>query len=597
MKDRNPIGEPTAPGEKFVLVGGHIDWPTLPGYEIVRELGRGGMGVVYEAKQLSSDRRVALKLIRDGALAGPQERARFRLEAAAAARMHHPNIIEIYEVGEHQGRPYFAMELLESGSLDKYLAGKPQGARESAELVRTLALAIEHAHAQKIVHRDLKPANILLQTANPKISDFGLAKRLDSESTAWTQQGDILGTASYMAPEQAAGRIDDIGPAVDVYALGAILYELLIGRPPFHADTWNATVQQVLHEEPTPPSRFRAEVPCDLETICLKCLEKQPSRRYTCAFELADDLSRFLDAKPVLAEPLSREDRISRLAGRDGYEIVGKIGHGPRSTVYHALYGPIKQPIALKVFRTGMRTREQWETRVKQAADIWATLTHPNLVPIQRAGWWDGSAYVVTEFLPQRSLADSLAGKPYPIRQALHLMEQLVEIVSYLHRQGVIHGNLKPCNVLLAANDIPRLVDLRTTGGIFQEPFSNGDIDSTGLGYLAPEFLKDPSAEPRPYTDIYGLGLIGYELLTGKPPFAAEDGPKTLELIRTQEPAPPSKFNREVKPALDDFCLRCLRKNPWRRFERAYDMLSQLRQFREELGADRSTASRLRSKR
>jgi serine/threonine protein kinase len=348
----------------------------------------------------------------------------------------------------------------------------------------------------------------------------------------------------------------------------------------------------VLHEEPTPPTRWHADVPCDLETICLKCLEKEPGRRYASAGELADDLGRFLEGKPVAAVPLGELERLARLARRDGYQIVGEIGRGPRSIVYHALFEPLRQPVALKVFSTGTSTREEWEARLQRGAELWAALAHPHIVPVHRAGWWDGAAYLAVEYVPHGSLADKRAGQTPKGREgvgaALRLVEQLAEIVRYLHRQGVVHGNLKLSNVLLAADGIPRVVDFRLTGGLFQSPLPTDGPGLTGLGYLAPELISDPSAEPRPYTDIYGLGVILYELLTGRPPFAGATARETLEQVRTQDPIPPSRLNAGVTPHLEAFCLRCLRKDPWRRYYRAYDLLKRLRYFQDNPG-DRAT--------
>jgi serine/threonine protein kinase len=593
------MNEPTVTGDWQSSAGTEEDWPTVPGYEVLAELGRGGMGVVFKARQVSLKRLVALKLIRDGALAGAQERTRFRIEAEAAASMRHPNIVQIYEAGEHRGRPYFAMELVEGGSLDQHLAGQPQPAAQAAALVRTLALAVQHAHAQQVVHRDLKPANVLLSvgegfqpdsskdvrleslTYTPKITDFGLAKRLDAESTAaGTVDGAVLGTAGYMAPEQAAGRVREIGPGVDIYALGAILYECLTGRPPFQADSWNQTVQQVLQEEPAPPTQLHADVPRDLETVCLKCLEKEPSRRYASAGELADDLGRFLEGKPVAAVPLGERERLARLAARDGFEVLDEVGRGPRSIVYRALSGPLKQPVALKVFPAGFCTREEWDAWLRRGAELRAALAHPHLVTVQGAGWWDGAPYLAVEYVPQGSLAARLTGQPHSVRQALRLVEQLAETVSYLHRQGVVHGNLKPSNVLLAADGIPRLVDVHPTGGPFRAR-PRGD-EPAGLAYLAPELARDGGAAPGPYTDIYGLGMILYELLAGRPPFAAATAQEILEQVCSQDPAPPSRFNPAVTPHLEAFCLRCLHKNPWRRYARAYDVMTRLQQFQDD---------------
>jgi serine/threonine protein kinase len=601
MTDRSVTGEWRTPGAP------PADFPTVTGYEILEELGRGGMGVVYRARQVELNRLVALKLIRDGALAGPQDLARFRIESLAAARMRHPNIVEIYDAGEDRGRPYLAMEFVAGGSLDQYLQGRPLAAEQAAALIRTLAIATQHAHLQNVVHRDLKPANILLAppapergdhsqaathpapltTYQPKITDFGLAKRLDSTSIAWTQDGAVLGTASYMAPEQASGKVQNIGPAVDIYALGAILFQLLTSRPPFEADSWNQTIDQVVHDEPTPPSRLNPRVPRDLETVCLKCLEKDPGRRYASAQELADDLAHYLEKRPIVAVPLSDRERLARRAARDDYQLGDEIGRGPRSIVYRAAHGPAMRTVAVKVFTSGVCTKDEWDASLARGAELWSAISHPNIVPVQRAGWWDGAPYITLEYIPNGSLAAKLTGQPYPLHQALRLVELLAEAVVYLHRQGVVHANLKPSNVLLAADGIPRVADFRLTSGLGLKPFSIGDgsndCDSANIGYLAPELLSDPLADPRPYTDIYGLGTILYELLTGRPPFAAATAQETVDQVRSADPVPPSRYNPKISPNLEAFCLRCLNKNSWHRYSRAYTVLSRLRDFQTNL--------------
>jgi serine/threonine protein kinase len=278
---------------------------TIPGYEILAELGRGGMGVVYKAQQIRLERIVALKMILTGQLASTAEVQRFHTEAEAAASLDHPNIVPIYEVGQHEGQHYFSMAFVDGGSLEKRVAGKTMPSHEAAELVRILATAVQFAHDRGVIHRDLKPANILLdQQGQPKISDFGLAKRY-RKGEALTATGQVLGTPSYMPPEQASGKVNLVGPLADVYSLGAILYVLLTGRPPFQGETAYDTLLQVMEQDPPRITKFNPAVGRDLETICLKCLEKRVERRYGSAQELADDLGRFLREEPISARRAS----------------------------------------------------------------------------------------------------------------------------------------------------------------------------------------------------------------------------------------------------------------------------------------------------
>jgi serine/threonine-protein kinase len=277
--------------------------PTIRGYEIQGVLGHGVVGVVYKALHQRLKRPVALKMLLAGCYARHDELERFRHEAVAVASLRHPNIVQVYDVGEAEGRPYFTMELVEGGSLAKKLEGTPYPARQAAILVATVAEAIQAAHQCGFVHRDLKPGNVLLTAqGTPKVTDFGLARRLEG-GAGLTLTGTPMGTPSYMAPEHARGDKGAIGPATDVYALGAILYELLTGRPPFRGETATATLQQVVADDPVPPGRLNPAVPRDLQTICLKCLDKEPQRRYASAQALADDLRRFDRGDTITARP------------------------------------------------------------------------------------------------------------------------------------------------------------------------------------------------------------------------------------------------------------------------------------------------------
>jgi hypothetical protein len=311
-----------------------VDWPGIPGYEILGVLGRGGMGRVYKARQTSLKRLVALKVILSGEHAESEEITRFREEAQAIARLQHPNIVQIYEIGEQGGHPFFSLELVEGGSLADHLRGIPMPVEQAAALVETLARAIHAAHQQGVIHRDLKPSNVLMAPPPffasgprsmegwvPKITDFGLAKKLD-DNAGLTLSGAIVGTPRYMAPEQAAGRSRDIDPTVDIYALGVIQYELLTGRTPFKG-TPMEVLDQVRHKAPIPLRRLEPEIPANLETICMKCLEREPDKRYSSASALAADLRRFLENKPILARPVGLMARLILWSRRNRIALVG----------------------------------------------------------------------------------------------------------------------------------------------------------------------------------------------------------------------------------------------------------------------------------
>ncbi len=293
--------------------------PEIPGYEMIRKLGQGGMGTVFEARHLQLGRRVALKVV---SIAADAAHDRFLTEAESIAALRHPNIVQLFEVGEHEGLPFVTLELVEGGSLDQVLAKGPQSPCNAALFARSLALALAHAHAQGIIHRDLKPANVLLAPPLekggpliPKVTDFGIAKRIGDDD-GLTRDGDLLGTPAYMSPEQASGELGRIGPASDIYGLGVILYEMLTGRVPFRGIDVVDTLLLVRTQEPVPPRRLNPSLPRDIETICLKCLEKDPQRRYTSADDLASDLARWLEGRPIFARPVGSAERLRLWAGR-----------------------------------------------------------------------------------------------------------------------------------------------------------------------------------------------------------------------------------------------------------------------------------------
>jgi WD40 repeat protein/serine/threonine protein kinase len=583
----------------------------VPGYEVLGELGKGGMGIIYRARQVRLNRLVALKMILRAEHAGAEDRRRFQAEAEAVARLQHPNIVQVYEVGEHQGLPYFSLELCGGGSLEERLAAGPWEPEPAARLVEALARAVQAAHAAGIVHRDLKPANVLLAAdGTPKITDFGLAKRLGEAGK--TQTGRIMGTPGYMAPEQAEGR-KDVGPAADVHALGALLYHLLTGRPPFVGATWRETLLRVAADDPLPVQQLRPGAPADLATICHKCLEKEPPRRYTSAAALADDLRRFLDGDPISALPLGEREWLERWARRLGYELLEVVGQGGMGVVHRARQLSLQRVVALKTVRGWGRpdgsvapgrldggTDEDAQRRFRVEAEAVSRLRHPNIVQIYDFGSRNGVSYFSMEFMDGGSLADRAAGRPQPPRESARLIEALARAMQHAHSQGLIHRDLKPANVLLAAAPAPPSPGGKPVGGeggalasytpkitdfglVLRREAAEEESEPEGAIVGTPSYLAPEQAQGRkevgPAVDVYALGALLYELLTGRPPLQGAMALDTLLQVLTEAPVPVRRLRPKVPADLEAVCHKCLEKDPARRYASAEALAEDLRRF------------------
>ncbi len=390
-------------------------------YLLLNEIARGGMGVVYRAIQTKLNREVALKMILAGQFAGPEDVRRFHQEAKIAAHLDHPNIVPIYEVGEHAGQSFFSMGLVNGESLSTSVRNQPLPPKEAAQICRVIAEAVEYAHGRGVIHRDLKPANVLLdETGQPRITDFGLAKRTDAAGLDATATGQVIGTPGYMPPEQALGQPEHIGKHSDVYSLGAILYCMLTGRPPFQAASLMQTLKQVVNDNPVPPRRLNSDVPIDLETVCLKCLSKEPTRRYASAQEFADDLQRFLSGVPVVARPLGRPQRLWRWCRRNptiagmALALLVLLIVGTAVSSYYAVTASRRAREAEHNFRRARAAVDEYFVRVSTDT----LLNQPGMQPLQHELLRQALEYY-QEFLEDRhadaDLEDELAATHYRV--------------------------------------------------------------------------------------------------------------------------------------------------------------------------------------
>jgi hypothetical protein len=496
-------------------------------YQILREIARGGMGVVFHARQMTLNRPVALKMILAGQLANEVDVKRFYTEAEAAANLDHPGIVPIFEVGQHEEQHYFSMGFVEGQSLSQRLADGPLPAREAAELIRRVSEAIEYAHQHGVIHRDLKPGNILIDAqGSPRITDFGLAKKVQGGSDL-TGSGQIMGTPSYMPPEQAGGKRGEVGPAADVYALGATLYALVTGRPPFQAATPMDTVLQLISDEPVPPRRLNASIPRDLETICLKCLEKAPPRRYASAQALADDLGRWLRGEPIMARPAGRLERMVKWSRRNpaaaawlaaipllmflGQEVGFMAGclaaamtiplvRNPRLSQYGAVLGALFMLVLVSLNRGPGKVLPSWDS----AGVPWERIMIPVLT-LAVFGWLGGVVLASFQTLfPRRGTVSVLAFGLVTV--ILLLLPNLPLIISLNSQPTWLAGLV---GVLIGRSGI-------ISGSLC------GAIVGLGIGLLEGQLLRETAAvasrsEPE-ISIIWGmvgaiLGITVFEIL------------------------------------------------------------------------------------
>ncbi|HMC90438.1 MAG TPA: serine/threonine-protein kinase, partial [Gemmataceae bacterium] len=390
--------------------------------------------------------------------------------------------------------------------------------------------------------------------------------------------------SSYLAPEQAENRALAFGPGVDVYALGAMLYELLSGRPPVLADTVRDTLEQVRSGKVEPPRHWRPEVPRDLEAICLKCLHKEPSQRYPNAAALAEDLRRFRTAEVLFIDDLDDPEQQQRWARRAGYEILEVLGRGRDGFSYKARHLALERIVVLKRLSARDRFVPGAKSRFRREAHLLAGLRHPNLVRLYDQGEQNDLCYFTREFVDGPSLAERAAEAPLPARAAAELTEVLAHAMHAMHARGTVHGGLNPSNVRLTPAGVPKITSLRSArrpGNDSDDARPESEIRRLAC-YVAPERLEERQRAFVPALDVYALGAILYTLLTGQPLFPGPTLPETSEQVRSQAPAPPRHGRPDIPPELEAICLKCLEKQPARRPVSAEPLAKELRLFLDQ---------------
>jgi serine/threonine protein kinase/Tol biopolymer transport system component len=573
----------------------------LGNYRIEALIGTGGMGQVFRGSHYLLNRPAAIKVMHAQFATDPGFRTRFLQEARSSAALSHPNIVQVYDFGEQDGRFYLVMELMTDGSLKSLLqrhrdVGTRWDVPDALELVLKVADGLGYAHSRGMIHRDIKPDNLLLQRAGEtsagdaryivKICDFGLARLV--EGTTVTATGVMMGTPAYMSPEQCQGLPLDFRS--DQYSLGIVLFEIVTGHVPFATKTATDALYKHVHTEPPSPRQFRPGIPTELEAIILRCLAKHPEERFASTSDLVDALSHVLttitttrlrwdDVPPRDPDEQAMRSLVGMQLNR--YRIEGALAAGRMAWIFNGRHVGLERPIVLKVLRPQFAADEAFVGRFLHEARLAARLDHPNIVMIYDVGAAAGYYFIAMDLVEGQTLADVLGSGRPPVAQTLSVVTQLASALDHAHAQGVIHRDVKPGNVMIGPGGHVTLVDFgiaRAFEDLARTPQGRlAAADAFGSPtYLAPEQLTDAPVTAR--TDVYALGCITYEMLTGGPPFSGSSYEALVDSHRHDVPVPVHELAPDVPREVDAVVARALAKDPQQRYDTAGEFAAALSQ-------------------
>jgi len=548
-------------------------------YEILKRLGEGGMGAVYKARDRELERLVALKIIRPDLAGNPEILKRFKQELILARQVTHKNVIRIFDLAMADGRKFITMDYVEGRDLKSVLVehGRLQ-AEEAVPIIQQVCRGLEAAHSEGVVHRDLKPQNIMVDAdGRVWVMDFGLARSM--ETAGITRTGALMGTPDYMSPEQARG--EKVDARSDLFSLGIIFYELLTGRLPFHADTLMATLLKRVQEKAIPPAVLNPDIPAHINRVVMKCLEADVARRYQAIGEILADLAGETSQTGASAAQLSAVSLATIGPGAQfgpRYRIDSVIGEGGMGKVYKAYDKDLDRTVALKVVRAELAGDANSMQRFKQELQLASRISHRNILRIHDLGDVGGMKFISMAYVDGKDLHDLLAESGrLPVDRVVNIAKQLASALDAAHSEGVVHRDLKPRNVLMDATDHVYVSDFGLAKSLEADTATQMTRAGEVLGtprYMSPEQAESKPADHR--SDIYSYGVILYEMATGEPPFTGDSTMQVMYQHVTQAPRNPKLVNPEVPDYLAAVILKCLEKEPLKRYAQAREILNDL---------------------